>query len=771
MKMLFTFIKKSCALVAALIFLSGVFNQVFANGIIKGLVVDRATRQPLPGANIRVVATAFGAVADANGRFTIASLPDGNYALEAAILGYQAQRLENKFIDANTVLDVSFELIEAAIPLSEIVVTPGRFTIMQNEPTVRQMLSREEIQSIPHFGEDIYRAVQRLPGISGNDFSAKFTVRGGENKEVLVLLDGLELYEPFHLNDVGGALSIVDVEAIGGINLMTGGFPAEYGDKLSGVFDISSITPEPGRRQTALGLSLLNARFKTEGLFKDGRGQWFLSARRGYIDLVLKLIGEEDQLSPDYYDVLGKVQYRLNDRHTLAAHVLRSGDQFDLLDEDDGDKVNSGYGNTYGWLTLKSFPSQKLFAQTVLSTGRVTRDRTGTDFSGASQQVRAYVAETRAFQVYNLKQDWHYDLSDRHFLKWGFDLKSLRANYDYFNRERATPAFYDTIIVNTNPAGRKLGFYLVDRVRLLKSLTAEAGLRYDDNSYAADQNFSPRLNLAYTIGRNSVARLGWGRFYQAQGIHELEVQDGENKFFPAELAEHRVIGFEHNFASGVNIRFEAYQKRLSQQRPYYSNLLDATHVLIFPEVEEDRVMLVPKEGEAKGIELFVKKDNGGKLNWWGSYAYAFAEDQIDGKTVPRSFDQRHTVYLDFNYRPNLKWRLNWAWQYHSGWPYTEAAFNRAALNNGGFSYELVYGPHNAARLPAYHRFDVRANRYFDVGKGRLSVFLEVINLYNRTNVRTYEYDLDVQPNGQFTSTRRAEKWLPRLPSIGISWEF
>ncbi|MGH7601570.1 MAG: TonB-dependent receptor plug domain-containing protein, partial [bacterium] len=504
------------------------------------------------------------------------------------------------------------------------------------------------------------------------------------------------------------------------------------------------------------------------------KGQWFLSARRGYLDLVLKLIGEADQFSPDYYDVLGKVQYRLHERHTLAAHVLRSGDQFDLLDKIDGDYVNSGYGNTYGWLTLKSFPSQKLFAQTVFSAGHVARERTGTDFNGINrQQVRAFVDEKRAFQVYNLKQDWHYNLSDRHFFKWGFDLKSLNADYDYFNRERVDVGVvpYDTIMANTNPTGRKLGFYLADRARLLKALTAEAGLRYDDNSYTADKNFSPRLNLAYTIGRNSVARLGWGKFYQTQGIHELDVQDGENRFFPAELAEHRVIGFEHNFASGVNIRFEAYQKLLSQQRPYYGNLLDATHVLVFPEVEEDRFMQTPQKGEAQGIELFVKKDNGGKLNWWGSYAFAFAEDKIGGKTVPRNFDQRHTVYLDFNYRPNAKWRLNWAWQYHSGWPYTEAAFKRTALNNGSFFYDLVFGPRNAARLPAYHRFDVRVNRYFDAGKARWSVFLELINLYNRTNVRTYEYDLDVQPNGQFVTTRLVEKWLPLLPSLGLSWEF
>jgi outer membrane receptor for ferrienterochelin and colicin len=746
-------------------------NLAIANGTIKGSVLDQTTRQPLPGANIRVIGTALGAVADTNGRFVIAPIPDGTYALEARLLGYQTQRLENKFISANTALELNFELMATAIPLSEIIVTPGHFTIMQNEPAVRQALTREEIQTIPHFGEDIYRAVQRLPGISGNDYSARFTVRGGENEEVLVLLDGLELYEPFHLNDIGGGLSIVDVEAIGGINLMTGGFPAEYGDKLSGVFDISSITPNQAQRQTALGLSFLNARFKTAGLFKGGKGQWFVSARRGYIDLVLKLIGEEDQLSPDYYDVLGKVQYQLNDRHTLSFQALRSGDHFDLLDKDDGDVVGSGYGNTYGWLTMKSFLRPTLFVQTVLSAGRVNQNRTGTDFANVNQ-VRANVNDVRDFQVYHFKQDWHYNFSDRHFIKWGVDAKSLNADYDYFNRQRrevTIPALYDTITIKTNPSGRKLGFYLADRVRLTKPLTAEIGVRYDDNSYTQDKNFSPRLNLAYMIGKSSVVRLGWGRFYQTQGLHELEVQDGENQFHAAELAEHRVIGGEHSFANGINLRIEAYQKRLSNVRTQYGNLLDVVN--IFPEVEGDRVAYKPERGEAKGVEFFIKKDTGGKLNWWGSYALAFAEDRIDGKTVPRNFDQRHTLYLDFNYRPHPKWRLNWAWQYHSGWPQTPAGFERVDLANGGFFYQLVFGPRNAAHLPAYHRLDVRANRYFGAGKGRLSVFLEVINLYDRTNVRTYDYSITRLPGGQIVSVKEAQGWLPRLPSLGINWEF
>ncbi|MDP6967308.1 MAG: NAD-binding protein, partial [Candidatus Marinimicrobia bacterium] len=146
------------------------------------------------------------------------------------------------------------------------------------DPGVPQTLSREEIRTMPQLGEDIYRAIGRLPGISGGDFSARFNVRGGDHDQVLVTLDGLELQEPFHLKDIaGGALSIVDLEVVGGVDLMTGGFPADYGDRQSAVLDMESRTPGPGRRISA-GVGLTNIRVLAEG--GTGDMDWLLSARR-----------------------------------------------------------------------------------------------------------------------------------------------------------------------------------------------------------------------------------------------------------------------------------------------------------------------------------------------------------------------------------------------------------------------------------------------------------------------------------------------------------
>ena len=214
-----------------------------AQGSVEGRTEEAGSGEGLGFAVVRVVGESIGTVADKDGRYVIVRVPAGEYTIEASLLGYRPQQATMvKIADGAVRLDFSLE--PEPITLGEIVVTPGRFAIMHDDPVRKQTLTKEDIHTLPQLGEDIYRAIKRLPGISGNDFSSKFTVRGGEHEEVLVMLDGLEMYEPFHMKDIyGGALSIVDVVAIGGIDMMTGGFPAQYGNHMSGVFDIASVKP------------------------------------------------------------------------------------------------------------------------------------------------------------------------------------------------------------------------------------------------------------------------------------------------------------------------------------------------------------------------------------------------------------------------------------------------------------------------------------------------------------------------------------------------
>lgn len=754
---------------------------LFAQGQISGRITEAASGSPLIGANVVIIGSSIGAAADGNGAFEIRNVPVGTHMLEASMLGFDSDQIEITVTEGE-IARADFALEEATVSLREMVVTPGRFTVMQAEPTIAKTLSREEIQSLPQLGEDIYRAISRLPGLSNNDYSSAFNIRGGQNREVLVQLDGLELYEPFHLKDIGGgALSILDVEAIGGIDMMTGAFPAEYGDRMSGVFNIDSHTPALDRSRTSVGLSFTNLRFLSEGRYADGKGEWLVLARRGYLDIILELIDDGSGFSPTYYDIYGKTKYRFNNRHTLGLNILQAGDNL-TLNEDDGFNVKTKYGSTYAWLNWNAIWSNRLLSETVASAGRLIWDRDGSDVFINYNVPDFRVDDKRDFNYIGLKQDWTYDLSQNHLLKAGIEFKALDASYEYTNLfstdarlvEDELLVDYDSTRVMLDPSGTEFGVYASHRFRPVKPLTIEWGLRYDAVSWADDVNLSPRINVAVALSKQTALRIGWGHFYQSQGINEISVQDGEDRFYPAERAEHRVIGIEQAFGTSTNVRIEAYQKDLTNLRPRYINLLpDNTD--FFPETYDDRARFNLASGEAKGIELLIRQTTSPKLDWTASYSYAVVEDQVEMSngsvlSIPRAYDQRHTVYLDASYRPSSKWRMHFSWQYRTGWPYTDLLFEKVDQPDGSFTIASSFGEINGSQYPAYHRMDIRVSRYFDLKRSRLAAFLEVSNLYNRSNPRVYYYDLNIDAAQQLQVIRGQDEWLPRLPSIGISWD-
>ncbi len=751
---------------------------------VKGRVFDAETKHPLAYANVSVVGTHIGGTSDGTGHFTVENIPGGTQSLQFSYVGYAVERVQVK---ANQTENIFVELAPETIKLKEVIVTPGQFSIMGQGPAVRQALTQQDLETIP-FGEDIYRATTRLPGVSSSDFSAKFTVRGGENEEILVLMDGVQLYEPFHLKDIeGGALSIIDVAAIEGIDLLTGGFSAEYGDRMSGVFNIKTTRPVAGKKRTSLGLSLMNARALSEGTSDGDNGSWLFSARRGYLDMVMDLMDEKDPPKPVYYDVLGKVDYRFSPNYTFSANLLHAGDRLDFV-EDDDDEDKTGYGNSYGWLTLKYTPNPKLYSQTVVSLGRLSHDREGLGFEDDTELVNFEVTDDKTVNMLGLKQDWNFDVSDNWFLKLGVDLKRFDADYDYlsvinditFLPQGGFTIARDSTKAQLSPSGSTFGAYLSNRLQILPPLTAELGLRFDHNSYTDDDVFSPRVNLAFALGKQTSLRAGWGYFRQSQGIHELRIPDGERQFRAAELAKHWVAGIEHTLRNGLNFRLEGYHKELSDLGPDYRNLTNT--IEIFPEVQDDRFQLNLDGATSKGIEAYVKYDRGGKLTWWASYALAYTDDDVSsiifkgdefaiGREFPGRFDQRHSFYLDVNYRPNRKWHINTSWRYRTGWPLTETIIQSRQLPNGSTQYFGVFDFHSA-RYPAYHRMDVALNRHFDTRRGRISAFLAITNLYNRANVREIEYSWrwdDVQQRPFLVEEE--EHWFKLLPSIGVSWSW
>lgn len=677
----------------------------------------------------------------------------------------------------------------AATVEETIVVTPSRYHLLGDGSASGSFLGREQVRRIPHLSDDVYRAVALLPGATGGDISARFHVRGGDDDELLVLVDGMEIYEPFHLEDLQSLFSIVDSQAIGGLELLTGGYPAEYGDRMSGVLAIDSAEPAAGRR-TAAGLSLVNARLAGEG--SGDSGSWLASVRGGYLDLVLDLTTDPEddlQFSPTYYDLLAKVERRTDAGTRLAGRLLASWDDTELYAleqagvgaDERSERADASYGNAYLWGTAERPLSPRLFARALVSLGWVDRNRRATsDDSDARASCTtcedsfAEVRDERSFALLGAKADADRLAGDRHELRFGAEARYLSARYDYASYSRVlTPLItggrepVETFRrFDSTPDGQRFALWASDRWRLADTLTAEIGLRWDRQSWTPGAaQISPRLALAWRPAGRTALRAAWGRYFQSQGLHELAIEDGEKSYYPAELAEHRLVAVEHRRPGGLGLRLEAYDKRFSRLRPRYENLFEPIDLI--PEGAPDRVRIAPERAVARGVELLVEGPPGRRFGWWASYALARAEDTVGGHDQPRSWDQRHTVRLALDAHLGERWSLDAVWLYHSGWPTTPVS--AAMLSDG--TVQPLLGERNSARFTAYHRLDLRLLRSIEIGAGgRLDLFFEVTNLYDRANVRAVsDFDFVPRPDGGIRVIPDEASWLPRIPSFGVTW--
>lgn len=742
-----------------------------ARPTLQGSVRSRLALAAVPGVSVSVVGIGIETTTDAAGRFEIAGLGPGTYTLEARRPGFVIEQRQEVVLAPGTGAAVAFVLQPAPLTEEEITVHPSRISLLSEEPAAPVALSREEILVLPHLGGDVFRAASLLPGISGNDVSAQFHVRGGRRDEVLVLLDGQELYEAYHLKDFDNALSVVPTAALSRLDLTTGAFSASHGDRMGAILDMSTVTPSQPR-QFRLSISVLDAQAETAGRRGEGMS-WLVSTRRGTTDLAGRIFGQED---PSFWDLFGKVDARLTPAQSLRGNVLHSADQLDFVEERSGElrRFDTEYDSSYLWLTHQAVLSDRLFVDTALSTSRIGRDRQGLE---DEEEKQFEVRDDRDLEVAGLLQSWNLQASPRQFLKGGFELRRFEAGYDYFSSRDFESPFVELraeprdgiFALRDRFLDEHLGAYLSDRFHPIETLTLELGARYDRHTLTGDGIWSPRTTLAWGLGGSSVLRIGWGHYHQSQRAYELLVEDGDTRLYPAERSEHWVAGFEHLFdrASSplAGIRAEVYRRRVTDPRPRYESLFEPFEP--FPEGELDRFRIEPESGTAEGVELVVQGRAGNRLAWWANYGYATTVDVIAGKEVPRQIDQRHTLNLDVNFQLSRHWDLNLAWRFHTGRPTSPVFLEEREDEDGEVELVPVLGPLNSQRLPSFHRLDLRISRKWQGSRGRLTFFSDVQNLYNRRNVAGFDLEVDEEA-GRIIRTE--EDWPGFFASAGISWE-
>ena len=293
-------------------------------GSIKGTVRNGNDETPVASAKVEVYSSPSRFVTtDNHGEFIVEKLLPGQIEVEVRKEGYAVAQVPDVNVSSGQLTPMTIDLIPIKVDLKEIVVSPAKFSMLGEEST-SEFLDRNEVQRLPHLGDDLFRAIGRLPGTTGGDISAQFYVRGGAHDEELIVFDGLPLQQSFHLADFLNIFSIIDSEAVQDVQIYTGGFSVEYENKMSGVIDITSRRA-PDKTLTSLGVSFITARFLNTGSFDSEKGEWLVSARRGYLDLVLPLVDPSSNFDPTYYDLFAKVQHQLGSNSVFSLHFLGSG--------------------------------------------------------------------------------------------------------------------------------------------------------------------------------------------------------------------------------------------------------------------------------------------------------------------------------------------------------------------------------------------------------------------------------------------------------------
>ena len=643
------------------------------------------------------------------------------------------------------------------------------------EPVIR--LGRDDLAGLPAAGDDPARKLAALPGITAADRSARFSVRGGEPGEARIVLDGLEIDEPFHLQDFAAFSSIVDGATIDHVDVLTGTFPAEYGDVAGGVVDLATIdTSESGR--AVAGISTINAGFLSGGrLGTGGDGSWLVSGRSWRPDVLVDSVAVNgDGLNPSYNDFLGKLQFRLPGGSLLSAHLLASQDTLDYRTDSGDARAAAADDHLYTWVNVKTPWTPRLYSHTLLSSARASRTRHGASSDPLDGTTR--VDDARSWGSVAIRQDWIFDAGERSSLKWGFDLRRLEAEYAYRSHvervDTPAPSPAGGAAIDRDfllePAGDEGGIYLAGRLRVAARLTIEAGVRRDRHGLARGSGTSPRLNVAWNLGERTILKSGWGLFDQPQGIHDLQIEDGVVRFSPVPRDEQRQIDLEHLFRGGLRLGLSIYDTEISRPRPRFENLFNPFQ--LFPESGPDRSRIAPRRARARGIEIDLGSERRRALTWRASYALASAEDESAGAWVPRSWDQRHTVTFNLDFRPREAWEVSLLGLYHTGWPTTEVRAEQVLNPDGSAGIRPILGPRNALRYPPYHRLDLKISRRFSIGDGRLALYLEVTNLYGRRNVCCADdFSYLPQPDGSVRVERTDGAWLRQLPVVGLTWDF
>lgn len=758
-------------------------NEESKSATISGFVRDAKNGETLTGAVIYLKEkSTVGITTNSYGYFSL-TLPTGNYTIIVQYLGYKAKTIS---LDLQENVKVTIDLEEESITLKEITITGEK---NNNNVVSGELISKinvKEIQNIPVIlGEkDILKTIQLLPGVSAaGEGNAGFYVRGGGVDQNLILLDEAPVYNPSHLL---GFFSTFNSDAIKDITLYKGGFPAEYGGRLSSVVDIKMNEGNSKEYHLSGGIGIIASRLAVEGPILKNKGSFMIAARRTYADVFLKLLPGKgtDSIAKKstlyFYDVNAKANWQLSVKDRLYFSCYLGRDNFNL-----GGSVGLNWGNLTATTRWNHIFSDKIFSNTSLIFNKYSYN-----FNVAVGNSTMNVISE--IQDWNLKEDFHYYFNSSNTIKFGFN-----SIYHTFVPSKVDSTGLFHIRSMDNKFALENAFYISNEQTISKNLKATYGLRYslfssigpgtiysynevadvvDSATYPKGKIFStyggfePRLLVSYIINDSTSVKASYAR--TRQYIHFLSNTTSTTPFdlwVPSninilpEIADQYTLGYFRNFSNNMfESSVEIYYKSLRNQIDYRNG----ANLILNNKVESQ---LVFGKGWGYGAEFLIRKKHG-KLTGWISYTLSKTKRQFNDINEGNSFlakqDRPHNIAVVGMYEMSPRLTFSATWIYCSG--------NVVTFPSGRYvvdgSIVPYYTERNGYRMPDYHRLDIGLTlQRKKTSKFESNWNFSIYNVYARENA--YAINFQVDPKDPLKMQAVQLSLFRFVPAISYNFKF
>jgi hypothetical protein len=709
-----------------------------------GTVVEDISHEPISHANIFLTDGFSGTFSDRNGYFSLRELPAGKHELRVEHIGYKPYR-KTLQLRPDSTLYITVELYPQAIEADSAVVIESRRNYISLSDIGQLRISRDILRDSPVLAEpDLFRTLRLYPGITTtNDYNMGLHIRGGNSDQNLILLDGMPIFNPYHLT---GIFSTFDTEAIQLATVQKSNLDPAYGNRASGVVDINLRDGTAQKHTGTFNLSLLSSKVLLEGPHRWGT--YLISFRRTYFDLLLNglraadLLPREAVFPYNFTDGIGKFVIKPTRRQRIEFTSYAGLDKFNLSalnNENDSKEIylwsNYASGISYRnllsphvsihahgswsrfyteWLPADTSRSEKILNNLTGITSRIfgrLQHRFGTSRFGGEAQFLKYQLQTKGFSYQPLNipatKPEEYSL----FFDWEF-------------------SFIDDF-----------SFYLGNRTTYFSQVNSTVS--------------SPQLSLGYRNSQLLDIKINWEKSYQ--GMVTIGTEETMLSMFDAWVtipeyldpvnAEQLSLTLNWHMLPGINIQHSIFFKQFPNLVEYNTEKFDP-----------DETDFINGSGKALGFELMLKKSTGlvhAELN----YTFSRVRKTFGGLTYAPRYDKPHNLNAWLRYRHPSGRSLGVNFVYSTGTPFTRIiGYHRQhfiSSIHGGPGEVPVYSERNAYRLPPYHRLDLNFSRFFSWKSREMEWYLSLINVYARMNVLGY--------------SERNDRWiqLPPFITIGI----